>query len=221
MSMSSRDLRQMVEGALSAEFLERAVKGLALANRETARYCSRFAAPERSGVFGHLERAHTQTSLREAARQTAGMEFRSRANEPKTAFYTVVRSAGVLLTSSAVQSPGQMPRAADYRNSIALNPQVSLFDFFEREVSAPTSAANDDGSVFGIITHSRNNKFELVDVRIVVPDSGNTYSLCTIHLGELLAQALDEQKNLAPEESISEVEPELLNEETDWESGKG
>lgn len=218
MSMSPKKLRGIVNGCLPERFRVLSAKAIVLANRRAGSYCACLPGPERRDLFGHIERAHVQAEIRRAAKATTGMRYKVCQNSAGTSSFTVVRAGRVVLTASAVQSPGQMPREAEFRTNLALSPQITLSELLE-----PEPVRSDELTpIYGLITHARGAEQKVSDVRIVIPDETARVALCTLSLKTELEEAMgSDMGDVAEEEYIEEAEVGLLDESSGWHEGSG
>lgn len=207
MHSSLTGLAASVDSSLTQDFLRGALRGLARANREANRYCAQFEKPERVDLFGHLERALFERNLKKAANDS-GLVSKSRKNAASTSHYVQVECGTLIITASAVELPGDLPRNANFRNSLAKAGQTSLL----RLMGEAPEIGDGIDCIYAILTHCTSRDGALIDARIVVPNETGKRKLYTKLLRDELVAAVEdvkESETLAPVEEVAEVELEL------------
>lgn len=146
------DLKQLLRDSFPEEFLRGTVDVLYAAYRGAVTECrERYTVEVAHDVRGHVQRATFEQAWRELAAQTSDVSARVLRNPRGTSFFTEVRSGRVVLTASAVTSPGAVPRDARFRKNRAFGNQGVLI--------GENPAPSDDDEVFAVLLHGPAERF--------------------------------------------------------------
>ncbi|HVR46918.1 MAG TPA: hypothetical protein VMT95_09850 [Candidatus Binatia bacterium] len=120
------ELQRLTEGAYGVPFLR------ALTNRLGAIYEEAFDElsleydpPEMHDLLPHIRRAKFERDMRLLAGRF-GLTGFARRNQRKTSFHTRITAPNMILTASAVATPKTLVRHAEFRQTLARDPQLSL-----------------------------------------------------------------------------------------------
>lgn len=127
MLMSSDELRNQFMKSVPRDFLEKSLRGLfAIYPMALQDLNKRFPPAEAHDLLPHYRRAMFESEWRKIAKSSPELRASFETNKTKNAWHTRIRCGKVILTASAVESPGEIVRYADFRKTLAEN-QTDLF----------------------------------------------------------------------------------------------
>lgn len=166
-------------------FWERVIRGLFAAHQSSKDLMDReYQRPEAENLLGFARRAKVEEYLRGTADLFPDMSWS--VERPSGPWYhTEVRSGLMVVTASAVQTPGDMVDKADFRVSLAVeNNALQLFPEDE--------PVEDDRSLYAILVHSRYRSLDPEEAQryahlpgsayLVFPSNGFSHYLHRINL---------------------------------------
>jgi len=106
------------------------LKALEKAFQKTREHCvpPLFGLDEAHDVKSHYCRGIFETEWRKLSNQYPGIKAESRRNKARNYSHTYVKAGRIFLTASAVTSPENKPRRADFRDVYSGNGQLKLFE---------------------------------------------------------------------------------------------
>lgn len=121
-------MRQMAEENYGVPFLQALTERLAAIYEEAhEELLVRFDAPELHDLLPHFRRARFEQEMRGIARQH-GLTGISQLNRRRTSFHTRVTANDMVLTASAVATPRTIVRHAEFRETLARDSQMTLWN---------------------------------------------------------------------------------------------
>jgi len=113
---------------------------------EAYKYCiAEFPGPEAHDLYPILRRSMVERNLRARLNRYRETTSTTELNAIGNCYHTELRSGRVVLTVSAVESPGEVVRDAVFRKTLSQNPQGHLF----RKREAPP----EDARLYAILLH--------------------------------------------------------------------
>lgn len=119
------------------------------ANRIAAAYCRGLGPERRVGAFAHVRREYFNEYWMRVARKHGG-RARSVLNSNNSTYHLEITYKGIVFTPVAVQSPGEFPRDADYRGTLAATSQLSLLSRMGMEEDRP----DPDARLYAVFAYS-------------------------------------------------------------------
>lgn len=177
------DLEAELRRRIPAEFLRATVATIVEANRLSDRAFEGMHPQWRRGAFGHMRREQLNQLLDPVARGF-GARTRRALNGNNSSCHLEIEFSDLVLTASAVDSPGEFPEDADYRKTLARSSQASMFDKLGLEPEATGGAA-----LYAVLTYSRTfdaKTFRPSFVTIGFPDQKNDHFVALVSLREFL-----------------------------------
>jgi hypothetical protein len=123
---SPSELQHMFFDSVPGTFLTETVRCLLRSYRFAQDACTQYDSPEAHDVFSHVRRAHFQGDWRRTAQPFDRLHAAAVRNKSKNAYHTRVTAGRVILTESAVCSPGDVPRSAHFRKTYARRAQTAF-----------------------------------------------------------------------------------------------
>jgi hypothetical protein len=121
------EFREFSEAALGVPFLAATTRRLGEIYLESHEHCAgQFEEPELHDVLPIWRRGKFEGELRGLAKRI-GFEGVALPNSRGTAYHSRVIAKPLVMTASAVATPTTMVRRAEFRETLARSPQISLF----------------------------------------------------------------------------------------------
>lgn len=129
-------------------------KAIYNAYSEAYEYCSsNYDWHQVHDILPLIRKANIERNVLHCVKQHSYVNAKSRPNEIKNCYHVLIRCSDVILTISAVSSPGKMVREAIFRKQYAMDDQISLFpDYNEKSLNR---------NLYGIILHKPSKKWPL------------------------------------------------------------
>lgn len=205
MLMSSDEIRALFMKSVPRDFLEKSLRGLfAIYPMALQDVNKRFPPAEAHDLLPHYRRAMFESEWRKIAKEFPEVRASFKTNKTKNAWHTRIKCGKVILTVSAVESPGEMVRYADFRKTLAER-QTDLF----RAVNCDD---NEDGCYYAILLHGHmgNDLSKPGFAEFGVPDNECQGYLERINLFLEFPYTLETLQVTATEEIIADdIWPEL------------
>ncbi len=143
------DLEQLALRHLTPKFLERALNAVYSGYQAAYDECrAGYADTEHENLWPFARRAKIEGYLRDAADLTSGLTGTAVKPKGQNWWHTEIRGGPIVITESAVASPGAMVKEADFRYELAQTNHPTLW------------AADDDDTetpIYGVLIHSRSH----------------------------------------------------------------
>jgi hypothetical protein len=140
------ELRGFFLSQVPGEVLDDAARCILRAWKAAADHCTAsYPWQEARDLFPYERRAKIDSGLKTRLARHEGVTVRSRLNGAENCWHAEVRLPRVAMTVSAVSRPSEMPRGADFRESLAQKAQVHLWERPE-----PPS---EDTILYAVISH--------------------------------------------------------------------
>jgi hypothetical protein len=174
--------------------------------RAAANANDRFTREVAHDYYPSERRAIIENSLPLLRYKHPGTSVVPRSNKRGTSYFQQISRNRSILTVSKTLNPGDLPRDADFRQTLARDPQLVLETFADQ---FPEFAPNPEADAYyGIVTHGSddNDPAKLGYIEILIPDSTGKHVLGRIDLIPLWNAG--EARSFEVEE-IAPVEPRL------------
>jgi hypothetical protein len=125
-------------------------------------------------------RAMIESALPMLVHRHSGLQVIPTRNKKGSSWYYQLARNRSVLTQSKTDGPGELPRDADFRRTLAQNPQLVLESFRHLVPSIEVDA----NAVYGIVVHGPmdNDRDQLGFIEILIPDATGSRVLARIDL---------------------------------------
>ena len=166
-------------------------------------------------LFPHVLRAKVDSQLGMLSGRHPRVQISMRPNNRNNSYHCLIESNGVLLTASAVRSPTEVARPADFRNNYAQLQGQFILDDEADEWKIPTSEYDAASPVYAIILHGPDvgDRFRNGFVHIVFLDQDGVYLENRIRLELRYPAVVSESAGIETIEDRVTATPKVLKSE--------